>query len=261
MTIKLPISVFIIAKNEADRIDKPIKSVSEWVDEVIVIDSGSDDDTVKVSEALGARVVFNAWKGYGPQKIFGESLCTHDWLLNLDADEEVTPQLATSIKKIFAEGVPKHQAYTLTRKLLFRFETKPPLLAPGDKPVRLYHKDYAGFKDSTVHDSVLVREGSIGALDGIIVHRCFRGLEHWVNKINFYSTMQAEDFVKKGRRPSRIRIIFEPALSFLKALFLRRYVLYGIDGFIGSFLYAYARLLRLAKARELLKEKKFNEVH
>ncbi len=91
MTDRLPLSVFIIARDEADRIARPIESVIGWVDEVIVIDSGSTDETVAVAEQLGARVIRNDWPGYGPQKRFGEDQCRNDWLLNLDADEEVTP--------------------------------------------------------------------------------------------------------------------------------------------------------------------------
>ncbi|MBC8523144.1 glycosyltransferase family 2 protein, partial [PVC group bacterium] len=101
MTPRLPISVFIIAKNEADRIPLAIASVIDWVDEVIVIDSGSDDETVSVSESLGARVIFNEWEGYGPQKVFGETLCNNDWLLNIDADEEITPSLRNEIERVF----------------------------------------------------------------------------------------------------------------------------------------------------------------
>jgi len=263
MIDKIPVSVFIIAKDEADRIGATIKSVRDWADEVIVIDSGSTDETVSLSDALGARVLFNEWKGYGPQKNFGESLCKNEWLLNLDADEEVTPQLRDSIISLFAKGVPKHKAYRLKRKILFRLEDKPPLLAPGDKPVRLYHKGSAGFKDSTVHDSVEIYgpDKTAPLLKGILLHRCFRNLEHWCYKINFYSTMQAEDYVQRRRRPSDIRILIEPVLSFLKAYFLRRYFLYGIDGFVGSMLYAHARMLRMAKVRELVKERRYNARH
>jgi glycosyltransferase involved in cell wall biosynthesis len=101
MTQRLPLSAFIIAKNEADRIPAAIKSVVGWVDEVIVIDSGSEDETVAVAESLGARVVFNEWPGYGLQKRFGEDQCRNDWLLNLDADEEITSALAAEIKAKF----------------------------------------------------------------------------------------------------------------------------------------------------------------
>lgn len=255
---KLPISVFIIAKNEADRISKPILSVRDWVDEIIVIDSGSEDDTVNVSRNLGARVLFNEWKGYGQQKIFGEKQCRNNWILNLDADEEVGNELAVNIKTLFKDGnKPTGTAFKFKWKILFRFENKPPLLAPGGEFVRLYNKNYAGFRDSTIHDSVVVREGRIGYIRGLVYHRCFRDLNHWVNKINFYSGMQAEDYVKNGRKVLSVRLVTEPFFAFIKSYFVRRYFVYGIDGFVGSFLYAYAKLLRLAKAREIIKENEY----
>jgi len=86
-----PISVYIVAKNEADRIGRAVRSVVQWVDEVIVVDSGSEDATVLVASEAGARVLYHAWPGYGPQKRFGEDQCRNEWLLNLDADEEVSP--------------------------------------------------------------------------------------------------------------------------------------------------------------------------
>src|SRR5438132_13638376 len=98
---RLPISAFIIAKNEADRIARAILSVRDWVDEVIVIDSGSTDNTVALSESLGARCMFNAWSGFGPQKVFGETQCRNKWLLNLDADAELTPACAAELKALF----------------------------------------------------------------------------------------------------------------------------------------------------------------
>lgn len=110
MSQTLPISVFVIAKNEADRIPHTINSVVDWVDEVHVIDSGSEDNTRDVSRELGANVVFNEWPGYGPQKNFGESLCRNKWLINLDADEEITPELREQITLLFAGGAAKSRS-------------------------------------------------------------------------------------------------------------------------------------------------------
>lgn len=253
MADKLPISVFIIAKDEADRIEKPIRSVIDWVDQVIVVDSGSEDDTVEVAKSLGAETTFHAWEGYGQQKIFAEGLCAHDWILNLDADEEVTPELANIIKKLFEKGEPKHAAFRLRWQMLFPGEEKPKALAPKYGFIRLYNKQHAGFRNSSVHDSVEIHQGTVGEVGGIVLHRCFRGLEHWTRKINYYSTMQAEDYIAKGRKPYALRIILEPFLSFLKSYFLRRYFLYGVDGFVASVQYGYARMLRIAKARELMR--------
>src|SRR5438105_2601638 len=124
MIDKLPISVFIIALNEADRIGCAIESVREWVDEIIVIDSGSSDDTVKLADSMGARVLYHAWKGYGLQKRFGEEQCRNRWLLNLDADEEITPALAEEIQGLFADGEPELAGFILRIRDLLPGETK-----------------------------------------------------------------------------------------------------------------------------------------
>jgi glycosyltransferase involved in cell wall biosynthesis len=255
---KLPLSVFIIAKDEADRITKPILSVRDWVDEVIVIDSGSSDNTVEVAKSLGAQTVFNAWNGYGPQKVFGETLCKNKWLFNIDADEEVTPALRDEIIGLFAGGEPLCNGYKMKITVFNRFAKKTTIFAPYSNQLRLYNKDYAGFKDSTVHDSVILKpnsNGQVAQLQNIMLHRTFRSYHHAVEKINRYTGMQAVDMVSHGRNPSGIRIIIEPFIAFLKVYFIRRHFLMGVEGFIEGVVYAFARTIRLAKARELWKEK------
>ena len=249
MTGKLPLSVFIIAQNEADRIPLTIRSVRDWADEVIVIDSGSTDDTVKTAENLGARVLFNEWRGYGPQKVFGESLCRNDWILNLDADEEITPELAAEIRALFA-GEPPCSAYRLHILPIHSFQDTGHRWTATQKPVRLYRRSMAGFKDSTVHDSVVVREGRTGALKGMVNHRSFRSLAHHVEKVNSYSSAQAEDLYRRGRRPSGPELVLVPVLAFLKQYLLRREFVNGIDGVVISYMFAFQRFIRLAKARE-----------
>lgn len=247
----LPISVFIIAKNEADRITLTINSVKDWVDEVIVVDSGSEDDTVAVSESLGARVVFNAWQGYGPQKVFSEGLCRNDWLLNLDADEEVSPELAEEISALFAQGEPVDVAYTLPILPLYPFQEAGHRWTAFHHPVRLYRRSRAGFKDSAVHDSVVVREGGEGHLKGMVIHRSFRSLTHHVDKANEVSSLRARDLFDKGRNPSGFSLLLVPLFAFLKSYVLRREFVNGVDGIVVSHMYAFQRFIRLAKAREL----------
>jgi len=246
---KLPISVFIIARNEADRLPPVIRSVRDWVDEVLVIDSGSTDDTMAVSESLGARAVFNAWRGYGPQKVFGESQCRNDWLLNIDADEEISPGLRDEILAEFAAG-PRHDAYTVPILPLYNFQERAHPWTVHHHPVRLYRKSCAGFKDSTVHDTVVVQQGSIGRLRGMVNHRSFRSLTHHLDKVNFYSSAQAEDRFAKGREPSFLELLLVMPLAFFKSLILRREILNGIDGVVVSYMYAFQRFIRLAKTRE-----------
>ena len=106
-----PLSIFIIAQNEADRIGRTIEAARGLSDDIVLVDSGSTDGTQALAEALGARVIFNAWPGYGQQKRFAEEQCRHDWLLNLDADEVVPPDLAAEISALFAAGTPPKDAY------------------------------------------------------------------------------------------------------------------------------------------------------
>lgn len=253
---KLPISVFIIAKNEADRIPVAIGSVSEWVDEVIVIDSGSSDDTVIVSERLGARVMFNAWTGYGPQKVFGESLCKNDWVLNIDADEEVSPELRTEIMGLFTRGISVGQtAYRLPVLPLYPFQRGGHRWTVTNYPIRLYCKSRSGFSDSIVHDSVLVREGKISQLRGMLIHRSFRSLSHHLDKINSYTSAQAIDTVHRKGVPSALVLVLTPPLAFLKSFILRREFVNGIDGVVISYMYAFQRFMKVAKARELARLK------
>ncbi|MFC7290637.1 glycosyltransferase family 2 protein [Hirschia litorea] len=249
---KLPLSVFIIARDEADRIAPVVRSVRDWVHEVIVIDSGSTDETVKVAEQEGARVVYNAWSGYGPQKVFGETLCSQKWLLNIDADEEVSEALRSEIEALFENGSePQLAGYQIPILICFPFDKGPRPFAPSNDPVRLYNKEKAGFKSELVHDSVVLNQGeSSGKLKYHINHRCFRSHHHAIEKINRYSSMQAEDMLAKGRRPSTLRMITEPVTAFLKSMLLRRYILFGVNGFTESVIYAFARYIRLAKARE-----------
>jgi glycosyltransferase involved in cell wall biosynthesis len=246
------LSVFIIAKNEADRISRSILSVRDWVDEVVVIDSGSTDTTVAVSESLGARVVFNTWRGYGPQKIFGEGLCRNDWILNIDADEEVSVELREEIERLFARGSHSDVAgYRLPVLPLYPFQTSGHRWTVSNFPIRLYHRHRAGFSDSTVHDSVRPREGRVVTLRGLLIHRSFRSLSHHLEKMNFYTSAQAEDVVRKGAAPSALKLILTPPLAFLRSFLFRREFVNGIDGVVISYMYAFQRFMKVAKSREL----------
>ncbi len=256
--MKLPISVFIITKDEEERLSLAINSVRNWVDEVIVIDSGSTDRTVAIAESLGARVVHNQWQGYGQQKIFGENLCKNKWILNIDADEEISAEVKNNIMKLFESGKePEEACFKMFWKMLFLTQEKPPLVGVTSSFIRLYNKEKAGFRDSTIHDSVVLKNGgNIGVIEGYVNHRCFKSLKHWADKINNYSSMQAEEWFTKDRGKPCARIIFEPFFAFFKSFFLRKYFLYGIDGFMASLMYAYSKTLRLAKVRELYEMRK-----
>ena len=252
---RLPVSVFIIACNEADRITRCINSVRDWAAEVLVIDSGSKDPTVAIAETLGARVLFREWQGYGPQKVFGESLCGNEWVLNIDADEEIGAGLQQEIRALFADGDPACSAYRLPILPLYPFQTRGHPWTITNRPVRLFRKSCAGFSDHPVHDSVLVHTGSVGDLKQPVLHRSFRSLTHHIDKLNRYSSSQAASLFQSGRRPSLWSLLLLPPLAFLKSYFLRREFVNGVDGIVISYMYAFQRFIRIAKARERFQQK------
>lgn len=253
----IPISVFIITKNEEDRIEKIIKAVKNFADEILIIDSGSTDKTLDLSQSAGAKVYFNPWQGYGQQKIFGEEKCRNNWILNIDADEEVSTELSQEIIEIFNQKIADNVAgFKIKIVNKFRFEERPKKLAYFYNQFRLYRKDVAGFKNSTVHDSVELKSAEkyqILQLKNIIFHQSFRSFTHWIEKINSYSSMQAQDAFNKGKCPSYLKVFLAPTIGFLKAFIIRRYFIYGLDGIIYSYIFALSRFAKAIKTRELFK--------
>ena len=251
MTNKLPISVFIIALNEGDRIGMTIESVKDWVDEVIVIDSGSSDDTMAKSTALGARAIAHAWPGYGLQKRFGEDQCRNRWILNLDADEVAGSTLKAEIMALFAKGEPTHPAWKIRIVEILPGRDAPIPLAHEVNAIRLYNKTCGRFSDSTVHDTVRMQSGTVGQLKAIIEHRSSRGLAHSMDKINRYSAMQAENLISgKGLAFPFIRLVTEFPVAFIKAYVIRGYIFGGMQGFTNAMVYAFSRFIRIDKYLE-----------
>jgi glycosyltransferase involved in cell wall biosynthesis len=248
---RLPISAFLIAKNEADRIGAAIASVRDWVEEVIVVDGGSTDETAAVARRAGARVLFQPWQGFGLQKRSGEDACRNDWVLNLDADERVTPELADEIKSRFAEGKPDEAGYRIRVCQVYPHQPRPARWVRCYNPIRLYDRRRGRFSSSPVHDSVVLHAGArSGQLCRPMLHRSVRSLSHFVEKLNQYTNMQADDIISRGGRASLRRLLLEMPMAFLKDFFLRRHVFLGRYGFVVSVSYAYFRFLRLAKVYE-----------
>jgi glycosyltransferase involved in cell wall biosynthesis len=251
----LPISVFIIAHNEADRIATTIGSVRPIADEIIVIDSGSSDGTPEVAKALGARVFHHDWPGYGLQKRFGEEQCKHKWLLNLDADETLTPELGEEIRALFAQGEPPMAGYVLRVRDLLPGETKLAPMAHTNFVVRLYNKEKARFSDSPVHDTVQMDGQATKTLTHPVLHRSFRSLAHAIEKMNSYTSAQAENLLKKGMPFATLRLLTEFPMAFFKDYILRGYILRGRKGFTNAILYGCTRVMRIAKYLELREQR------
>jgi glycosyltransferase involved in cell wall biosynthesis len=243
---RLPVSCFIIAKNEADRIERTILAVRDWVDEVIVIDSGSTDGTQDAATKAGARVVFNEWPGFGQQKRFGEGLCRHPWTLNIDADEVISPALAAEIQSLFANGEPASAAFKLRVNNVYPGDARPRLWANDHVVVRLYDRRKVRFKDSTLHDSVDTAGFSVPTLRAEVYHFSMRSFAEMVQKADERMRYNADHASDKPLWQLRVRALFEFPMAFLRYYFVRRHFTGGLIGFETAMVAAYSRFIRIA---------------
>lgn len=243
------LSIFIIARNEADRLPRTLRAVQGLSDDIVVVDSGSTDRTREIAAELGARVIENAWPGYGPQKRFAEDQCRHVWLLNIDADEVVPPDLGREILSAIASA--RADAYELRIAEVFPLEDAPHPTAYVLAPVRLYRKDKGRYNPSPVHDRVdLAPDARVARLKGTIHHFSVRSLGDQIAKLNAYTDQQVADLGARGRGLATLRMFTEFPLAFLRAYVLRRHFTRGVYGIATAMNYAYFRWMRVAKDYE-----------
>ena len=247
---KLPISCFIVAKNEADRIGRTIASVRGLVGEVVVIDSGSTDATQTIAEAAGARVIFNAWPGFGQQKRFGEIQCRYEWLLNLDADEVVTETLGQEIRALFAGREPNHAGYWMSDQIIYPGATRPRPFARDHYFLRLYDRRRMRFADSTLHDNVDAGAHPTGHLRAALHHHSVRSFDDLIAKNDERASYNAAHAKPKHRAELAVRVFTELPTQFFKYYIWRTHVLGGIAGFQYASILAFYRFVRIVRMRE-----------
>lgn len=248
----LPLSIFLITYNEADRIDRTLAAVLPLLEkgaELVIVDSGSNDETVSLAKKYTTNIIIEKFRGYGPQKRLAEDHCKNDWLLNIDADEVLPLSLAEEISQVLQS--PQKDAYTIGIAEIFPGEKHPHPLAYKLYPVRLYKKSKGRYANSSVHDRVaLNKDASTGKLKGTIHHFSVRSIGEQLEKLNRYSTLQAEDLMTKTAKPSLLRLLTEFPVAFLKAYLLRRHLVHGRFGLMWAMNYAFYRYLRIAKHHE-----------
>ncbi|MBI4807439.1 MAG: glycosyltransferase family 2 protein [Nitrosomonadales bacterium] len=244
------LSVILITKNEAVNIRACIESVA-WADEIIVVDSGSTDDTVAICKELGAQAHVHDWPGFGVQKNRALGYATKEWVLSLDADERVTPELRAGIEAILQSGQTP-DAYLVPRLSNYcgrfmRHSGWYPDLLP-----RLFKRGKARFSDDLVHERLIV-EGSTGQLAGLLLHYAFDDMEEVLHKVNQYSTAGAAMMHKRGRKASLSGAVVRGLWSFFRTYILRGGILDGREGFMlavsnaeGTY-YRYLKLMLLNK--------------
>ncbi len=249
---KLPLTVAVIALDAESQIGSLLESVT-FADEVVVVDSGSRDGTVALAERMGARVIHQAWLGFGRQKQFAVAAARHDWVLCLDADERVTPELAASLAKALA--APRYKAYRMARRNRFLGRWLSHGEAYPDWSLRLFHRAHAGWSNDEVHETVLTTT-EVGHLEGDLRHESAEDVATYLAKQNRYTSLHAEALYRQGVRAGYAKLVVNPLVRFLKFYLLRLGILDGGPGFahvaIGcqNTFHKYLKLIERQKAEK-----------
>ncbi len=220
------VSVTIVTRDEADRIAEAVASAA-WADEVLVLDSGSTDDTVTRATAAGARVMVEPWRGYGIQKNRAAELARHDWVLSLDADERIDASLAQAIEELGEKPGPA--AFRVRRRNRYDGCALRHWPWGWDQPVRLYDRRRARFSERVVHESVHV-DGPIGRLHGVVEHLGARSIDEYRRRQECYARLGAEQAAAEGRRARAFDPALHGAAAFVRLWLIRGGLLNGVVG-------------------------------
>ena len=252
------LSVALITCNEAANLARTLAS-ARWATEIVVVDSGSTDATLEIARSFDARVFSEPWKGFAAQKNSCLAHATADWILSLDADEEVSPELAREIQALLA-GEPDFSAYRVSR--LNHFLGRP--LRHGgywpDPKLRLFRRGTARFADQPVHETIQA-DGPDGWLRGHLIHNCYPTLDDYVEHVNRYSTIAAQTLAAEGRAGASLawlvwNALLNPAATFLYNYVLRLGFLDGRAGLLQHINHSFYIHWKYAKAWELARRGK-----
>ena len=246
------LSVVVIALNEEDRIRDCLASVA-WADEIVVIDGGSEDKTVALAREFTDHVIIRAWQGFAAQKNFGVDRATGEWILSLDADEQVEPALRDEILGVLARPDAADGYRIARRNIMWGRWIRHGRLYP-DRQLRLFRRGRGRFSERAVHESVTV-EGRVGRLTAPLLHYSYRDLGDFLRRADRYSTLAAEEWARGDRafRPSQM--VTAPLGRFLSMYLLHRGFLDGWRGFLLAVLYAYYVFIRSAKIWERVRQR------
>ena len=246
------LSAVLITRNAANVLDACLESLA-FVEEIIIVDSASSDATVKLAEKRGARVVQKEWLGYGRQKQFAVEQAKNDWVLCLDADERVSPELALSIQR--AVVAPVSPVYRMARRNRFLGHWLSHGEGYPDWSPRLFNRMNARWSDDLVHEKVLYAV-TPGTLEGDLLHDSTDDLSSYLDRQNRYTTLAARQAYDLGRSASVLHLLFSPVVRFFKFYVFRLGFLDGLPGLLhisigcmNSYM-KYAKLIELRRAEK-----------
>ncbi len=239
----LPLSAVLIVRNEAMNLPACLASL-DFCAEILVVDSGSTDDTPIIARQCGATVVETHWRGFGPQKQFAVEQASHDWVLCIDADERVSKRLQDSMVAVLP--TPTFLAYRFARCNRFMGRYLRHGEGYPDWSLRLFDRRHARWSDDAVHEKVLT-DVAAGFLEGDLLHDSAESLERYLEKQNRYSSLAAARALAVGKRATVAHLLLSPMLRFIRFYFLRLGFLDGVPGLIHILVGCYASFAKYAK--------------
>ena len=242
----MKLSVALITLNEEKNLKRTLESVSAIANEIIIIDSGSTDKTIEIAKEYNAKTFFQAWQGYGKQKNFALSQCSGDWILLIDADEELSKELSSKIQWII-ENEKEKKVFSINRSsICFGKELKHGGWS-NQYAVRLWKKGIVEVNQNLVHEAYITSE-KIYKIKEKIYHHTYLTLQDYFVKFNAYTTLGAQEYYKRGKKVSFLKIILNPTYKFIRMYFLKGGFLDGVEGFMiarASAMYSMAKYFKL----------------
>ncbi len=252
---KFPMSVVILTKNVEDLLPDCLQSC-QWADDILVVDSGSRDGTVDIAKANGAFVVHQGWMGFGLQRQFAVSQAIYDWVVCIDADERLTPELSEAIRRAVTEsqaaGEKGHHVFSFPRKTWFLGRFLKHGGAYPDLQTRLFHRKYARWNSAPVEEKLECSETPV-TLKAPMLHYPSKNLSEYLNKQIQFAYIQAAYLQKQKKGHSSARMFLSPFLRFLKCYVLKAGFLDGMQGFIHiscGCIYSFVKYAHVSEAQQ-----------
>lgn len=247
------LTAIIPTGNEAHNIEAVLESVS-FADEIMVVDSLSTDNTVELARKYTDFILQREYEYSASQKNWAIPQATNEWILLVDADERITPELKDEIQDILKEGTDK-AGFWIYRDNLFMGRQLKNSGIKGDKCIRLFRKSLCRYEDKHVHAEIIA-DGEVGFLKHKMLHDTFVSLDHFYNKMNRYAGWQAEDYLKKVKHVTFYHLWLKPAFRFFKHYILGLGFRDGFEGYVYAITQKHAVKMRYIKLKILLKQKK-----
>ncbi|MBI9072008.1 MAG: glycosyltransferase family 2 protein [Melioribacteraceae bacterium] len=238
------LSAVIITKNEETNIGRCLESIKDLVSEIVIVDSNSTDKTIEICKSYGCNISQIEWKGFGLAKKFAVDSASSDWVFSIDADEEVTPELAREIEVVM--GNPKYNIYKIKRNSFFLGKKIKHCGWDNDYPKRLFNRKFGNFNYAIVHETIIIN-GERGTIEAPLNHFSYPTIKLHMEKMNLYSELGAEEYFNEGRKTTLISALLNGLFKFIKMYFIKLGFLDGVHGFILSVNSAYGIFLKYIK--------------